>query len=201
MKMSRNFREALQNRRSCYAIDDRSPIADDQIRDIVDFALLHVPSAFNAQSTRVVLLLGTHHKKLWGIVMDTLRAIVPADKFAPTEQKINSFAAGHGTVLYFEDQRVVEDLQSRFATYADRFPLWSQQTSAMHQLAVWTMLEDAGLGVSVQHYNPLIDEKVRDTWSLDPSWNLIAQMPFGGLVTPPDAKEFEPLDARRKFFG
>ncbi|MDR3265364.1 MAG: nitroreductase family protein [Synergistaceae bacterium] len=199
--MSRSFREALQNRRSCYAIDDRSPITDDQIREIVDFALLHVPSAFNAQSTRIVLLLGTHHKKLWSIVMDTLKGIVPAANFAPTEQKINSFAAGHGTVLYFEDQKIVEDLQRRFPSYADRFPTWSQQTSAMHQLAIWTMLEDAGLGVSLQHYNPLIDEKARETWSLDPSWSLVAQMPFGGMGTPPAAKEFQPLDARRKVFG
>ena len=47
----------------------------------------------------------------------------------------------------------------------------------MHQFAIWTMLEDAGLGASLQHYNPLIDEKVQNEWKLNPNWKLIAQMP------------------------
>jgi predicted oxidoreductase (fatty acid repression mutant protein) len=196
----KDFMEALQNRRSCYAIDDRSPVTKDQIQNIIDFALLHVPSAFNAQSSRIVLLLEGSHRKFWNIVMTTLKKIVPAGAFASTEQKINSFAAGYGTILYYEDQQAVEDLQARFPLYADRFPTWAQHASAMHQLTIWTMLEDAGLGASLQHYNPIVDDEVRAAWALDPKWSLIAQMPFGGLVKAPDAKEFQPLDARRKVF-
>ena len=49
----------------------------------------------------------------------------------------------------------------------------------MHQLAVWTMLEDAGFGASLQHYNPLIDKEVRERWDLPAAWRLFAQMPFG----------------------
>ena len=198
--MKRSFKEALQNRRTCYAINDRSSVPDAEIREIVDFALLHVPSAFNSQSTRLVLLLKAQHKKLWGIVMDSLRAVVPPENFAQTEEKINSFAAGYGTVLFFEDPKVVEDLQGRFPTYADRFPVWSQHTSAMHQLAIWTMLEDVGMGASLQHYNPLIDDKVKAAWGLNPKWTLVAQMPFGGLAQAPDPKEYLPLDERRKVF-
>jgi predicted oxidoreductase (fatty acid repression mutant protein) len=192
--------DALQNRRSCYAINDQSPVTKKQIQEIVDFALLHVPSAFNSQSSRIVLLLEGSHKKFWNIVMETLRKIVPGDSFAPTEQKIGSFAAGFGTILYYEDQKVVEDLQVRFPRYSERFPTWAQHSSAMHQLAIWTMLKDAGLGASLQHYNPIIDDEVRETWGLDPQWSLVAQMPFGGLEKAPDAKEFQPLDARRKVF-
>ena len=44
----------------------------------------HVPSAFNSQTTRVVLLLGESHKKLWQIVKDALKKIVPAEAFAKT---------------------------------------------------------------------------------------------------------------------
>jgi predicted oxidoreductase (fatty acid repression mutant protein) len=146
-------------------------------------------------------LLEGSHKKFWNIVMETLKKIVPADSFAPTEQKIDSFAAGYGTILYYEDQKAVEDLQTRFPRYADRFPTWAQHTSAMHQLAIWTMLEDAGLGASLQHYNPIIDDEVRKTWGLDSQWLLVAQMPFGGLVKAPDPKEFQQLDARRKVFA
>ena len=198
--MARTFKEALENRRSYYAIDNQSPINDDQIQEIIDFAIKHVPSAFNSQSTRIVLLLGQHHLKLWDIVKETLRGMVPADKFGPTDNKINSFAAGYGTVLFFEDEKVVEKLQQDFALYADNFPIWSQHTSGMHQLAVWTMLEDAGYGASLQHYNPIIDDEVRKAWSLDSSWELIAQMPFGGIVEGPGPKEMQPLDARRKVF-
>jgi predicted oxidoreductase (fatty acid repression mutant protein) len=196
----RNFIEALQNRRSCYAINGQSPVTKDRIQEIVDLALLHVPSAFNSQSSRIVLLLEGSHKKFWSIVMETLRKIVPADSFAPTEQKIDSFGAGYGTILFYEDQKAVEDLQARFPRYSDRFPMWAQHSSAMHQLAIWTMLEDASLGASLQHYNPIVDNEVRETWGLDPKWSLVAQMPFGGLAKAPDAKEFQPLDARRKVF-
>lgn len=199
--MSKSFKEALQNRRSCYGINDKSTLSDAQIEQIVEFALQNVPSSFNSQSTRLVLLLGQQHKKLWGgIVMDTLRAIVPAEKFAPTEQKINAFAAGYGTVLFFEDWAVIERLQEQFAAYADRFPVWAEHTSAMHQLAIWTMLENEGMGATLQHYNPIIDAKVAETWSLDPKWKLIAQMPFGGAVDWPGAKDKLPLDTTRKVF-
>ena len=56
----------------------------------------------------------------------------------------------------------------------------------MHQFAIWTMLEDMGLGASLQHYNPLIDDEVRRTWNLPGDWMMIAQMP---LVHPPVNRE------------
>ena len=79
------------------------------------------------------MLLHEHHEELWKIVKRTLRAIVPEDAFARTEEKIErSFAAGYGTVLFFEDTNVVRDLQQKFPGYAGNFPVWSEQTSAMH---------------------------------------------------------------------
>ena len=162
--MKKSFEEALKHRRTYYSITNQSPVSDEEIERIVNLAVTHVPSAFNSQSTRVVLLLGENHKKLWHIVKETLRKIVPPEVFKTTEAKIdNSFASGYGTVLFFEDQSVVKGLQETFSSYKDNFPGWSLQTSAMHQLAVWTMLEDVGFGASLQHYNPLIDEEVRHT--------------------------------------
>ena len=75
-------------------------------------------------------------------------------------------------------------------------PIWAEQTDAMHQLAVWTMLEDAGMGASLQHYNPLIDDEVRKVWNLSDDWKLIAQMPFGVPVAQPGFKEVKSLDER-----
>lgn len=199
--MEKSFGEALKRRRTYYSITNQSPISDKEIEAIINFAVTHVPSAFNSQSTRIVLLLGDNHKKLWRIVKDTLRKIVSSDAFQNVETKIEDcFACGYGTVLFFEDEQVVKGLQNAFPAYKDNFPGWSLQTSAMHQLTVWTMLEDAGFGASLQHYNPLIDEEVRRTWALPESWSLIGEMPFGMPVHGPADKQYQELDSRIKIF-
>jgi predicted oxidoreductase (fatty acid repression mutant protein) len=199
--MEKTLKEALKNRRTYYAITNQSPVSDKEIEEVIEFAVKHIPSAFNSQSTRVVLLLGEHHKKLWNLTKDILRKIVPVEAFKSTEAKINgAFLAGYGSVLFFEDQDVVKGLQNAFPSYADNFPVWSQQTSAMHQLAVWTMLEDKGFGVNLQHYNPLIDEAVAKEWEIPSNWKLIAEMPFGMPAGQPGEKEFKPLEERIKIF-
>ncbi|NDW18492.1 nitroreductase family protein [Dysgonomonas sp. 216] len=196
--MTQLLKEAIKNRRSYYALSNESTISDKDIENLIEYAIKHIPSAFNSQTTRIVLLLGDNHKKLWDIVKNVLK---DKQNFANTEAKINtSFASGHGTILFFEDQDIVKGLQQAFPSYSDNFPLWSVQTSAMHQFAIWTMLRDAGMGASLQHYNPLIDEDVKNTWNLNPSWQLIAQMPFGKPLSEPDDKEHLPVDERIKVF-
>ncbi len=199
--MEKNFKEALANRRSYYAISESSPVSDKEIEDIIIFAANNVPSAFNSQSTRIILLLGEHHKALWDIVKETLKGIVPAPAYPKTEQKINeSFASGYGTILFFEDKAVIKQLSTNFPTYKERFETWAQQTSGMHQLVVWTMLENAGFGASLQHYNPLIDEEIRKKWDIPADWELIAQMPFGKPLEIPQKKEIQPIEKRVKIF-
>ena len=172
--MQKSFKDVLKHRRSYYSITNQSPISDEEIERIINFAVTHVPSAFK---------------------------IVTPEAFKNTESKIdNCFESGYGTVLFFEDQYVVQTLQDTFVSYKDNFPGWSLQTSAMHQLAIWSMLEDAGFGASLQHYNPLIDEEVRRTWELPASWHLIAEMPFGMPVGEPGDKEFKALSERVKVF-
>lgn len=201
MNKQRTFAEALENRRSYYTIGNSSPIQDEEIVHIIRTAVKHVPSAFNSRSARVVLLFGDQHQRLWQIVKDQLRARLSDERFKQSEEKINGcFASGYGTVLFFEDTEVVKGMQEAFATYSDRFPVWSQHTSAMHQLAIWTMLEDKGLGASLQHYNPLIDEDVRRTWNLPDSWELTAQMPFGTPTAYPGDKEFGDISQRIRIF-
>ncbi|MDE5954873.1 MAG: nitroreductase family protein, partial [Bacteroidales bacterium] len=153
--MERTFEEALENRRSYYRLTDKSPVSDEVIKDVIRKAILHVPSAFNSRSTRIVLLLGEHHRKLWELTLGQLRKVTPAEFFPRTEKKVaTSFASAYGTVLFFEDMEVVEKMQNDFPTYAAAFPSYSDQTSAMHQIAIWTRLEDLGFGASLQHYNP-----------------------------------------------
>lgn len=200
--MKKTFEEALANRRSYYRLGNSSPVADHEIIRIVHEAVKHVPSAFNSQSTRIVLLFGEEHQRLWNIVKHTLRAMLPDDAYARTEAKIdNSFANAYGTVLFLEDTSVVNKYRESFPLYAEHFKTWSQHTSAMHQLAIWTMLEDLGFGASLQHYNPLIDDEVKHAWHLPTEWSLIAQMPFGMPLEAPSEKKYNPMDERVKVFG
>lgn len=199
--MNTSFLKAVENRRSYYAISSECPISDDEVREIIATAVKYAPSAFNSQSSRVVLLLGEEHKALWKIVMDSLKERAQGRDFTTTEAKINSFAAGHGTVLFFEDQDTVKSLQEQFTSYAQNFPVWSEHHSGIVQFIVWTALEDAGLGASLQHYNPLIDDKVKEKWGLSPKWKLTAQMPFGKIEAAPQEKEFMPIEQRFLVFG
>ena len=199
--MKRTFEEALRNRRSYYAIGNKWLVPHVEIETMLGNVLTCLPSSFNSQSTRIVLLCNEAHRRFWELTKSVLREVVPAESFGKTEKKIDlSFEAGCGTVLFFEDISVVEKMQHDYPLYADRFPVWSQQTAAMHQLAVWTLLEDVGFGASLQHYNPLVDEAVVREWRLPRSWQLNAQMPFGNPLQAPGEKEVSPLEYRLKVF-
>jgi len=198
--MTKNFFESVEDRRSIYGISSEAVVSDERIQEIIEFAVKHAPTAFNSQSGRAVLLLGEEHKALWNLTTETLRLVSSAADFSGTEEKMRSFASGHGTVLFFEDENVVKGLQEQFASYADKFPEYALQSSGMLQYIVWTGLEAEGFGATLQHYSPLIDEEVKQKWDLPESWKLIAQMPFGKPTAPAGDKEFQPLEERVKVF-
>ncbi|KHD36773.1 nitroreductase [Clostridium acetobutylicum] len=198
--MSKDFYEAVKKRRTIYGIGKESPISDERIKEIVELLVKETPSSFNSQSSRVVVLFGKNHDKLWEITKETLRKIVPEGNFSSTEEKINSFKSGYGTILYFEDQNVIKGLQDQFQLYKDNFPVWSEQSSGMLQINIWNALSLEGLGASLQHYNPLIDDAVRDEWHIPQNWKLIGQMPFGKPTADPGDKDFIPIESRVKFF-
>jgi uncharacterized protein len=200
MGIAKTFENALKERRSFYAIGKEPVISDTEIQSLIADAVKYTPSAFNSQSARVIVLFGAQHDKLWDITEETLRPLVPADKFSATEEKINGFKNGYGTVLFFEDQDTVAGLQTAYPLYKDSFPVWSLESSGMLQSNVWMMLEAAGFGVNLQHYNPLIDEKVRKTWSVPSEWKLLAEMPFGKPLAEPDRKTFLPVEERFRIY-
>ena len=191
-----NIYEAMEHRRSRYALDANTTVSDERIEEIVGECLVQTPSAFNSQTARVVALFGESHAKLWSIVMETLRARVPADKFAGTEAKVNGFAAAHATLLFFEETDTVKALQEQFPAYADNFPLWSLQASGMAQVNVWTALSSEGLGVNIQHYNPIIDNEVARTFDVPASWKLISQMVVGNPIAEPGPIAKKPVSER-----
>lgn len=198
--MSKDFNSAVQDRRTIYGLGKAINISDEKILDVVKHGVKNSPTAFNSQGGRVIVLFGKHHEKLWDITKAVLRKMIPENKFTPTEDKINSFSSAYGTILYFEDQSIVENLQQQFPTYKDNFPIWSQQSSGILQYVIWTALEIEGLGASLQHYNPIIDNDVSKEWDIPSNWKLIAQMPFGAPTAKPDEKQYQPLEERIKVF-
>lgn len=198
--MKKDFYSAVADRRSFYGIGKESVISDERIQEVVEHAVKYAPSAFNSQSTRVVLLLGHEHDMLWNITKEALRKIVPEDKFKSTEEKINSFQSGYGTVLFFEESSITKGLQERFPLYKDNFPIWAQQSNGMNQYIIWTALEMEGFGVSLQHYNEIIEEQVKSHWNIESNWKLIAQMPFGKPTAEPDEKQYIPIEQRVRVF-
>ena len=164
--------------------------------------MLHTPSAFNSQSARIVVLFGDEHNKLWNMTEEMLKAIVSdEEKFKGTRDKIAGFKAGAGTILFFEDKGVVRNMQEAAPLYADKFPIWAHQTSAMHQYVIWTALASLDIGANLQHYNPVIDQKVAEEWSIAEDWELNAQMVFGAIEQPAGDKAFKPVEERMKVFG
>ncbi|RSX58372.1 nitroreductase family protein [Bifidobacterium samirii] len=196
------FIDQLKARRSQYALTADSPIADEAIVTLVQDVVREVPSAFNSQPQRAVVLFGDENQKLWGIVKDALRKVVADEEaFKATSAKIDSFAAGHGTVLFFDDVDVTAQLQADYPTYAAAFPRFASEAAGMLQLAVWTALAEQGLGATIQHYNPLIDEAVATAFGIPSNWTLLAQMPFGTVAQPAGPVDKQPVEDRVKVFG
>ncbi|OQO04403.1 hypothetical protein B0A48_11014 [Cryoendolithus antarcticus] len=177
-----SLHDAVHLRRSIYQLTKTSTISDDRIAEIVQDALENCPSTFNSQSTRIVVLLKEEHTKFWKVVEDILKAIVPADQFEHTAQRLTGFSGGYGTVLFYEDPEVTKGLQTKMPLYADKFPAWAEHTSAIHQYAIWTAFEAEGLGANLQHYNPLPNQKASEIWGIPQEWPLIAQLVFGGVA-------------------
>ena len=169
-----------QNRRSVYALGKNLPISEQEALEIIDNAVKYSPSAFNSQTAHAVVLLGENHQKLWDITFGELEKFLPTEEAkAATKGKIDSFSAAYGTILFFEDHDVVKGLQEQFPSYADNFPIWSEQSTGIASFAVWNALAEAGVGANIQHYNPVIDEKVAAEWDIPANFVLRAQMPFG----------------------
>ncbi|KAI8814332.1 nitroreductase family protein-like protein [Cladochytrium replicatum] len=193
---SKSFWEAVKDRRSVYALSKNVEVSDDKIVELVNDTILHAPSSFNSQSSRIVVLLKEEHDQFWDYVLEVLRPLVAAEAFAQTEGKITNFKKAYGTALFFEDNSVVKGLQESFAIFADKFPTWSQHTSAIHQYVLWTALESEGLGANLQHYNPVVDDKVKEHWKIPAEWELTGQLVFGARVAEPGPKQFKPLEGR-----
>ncbi|KJZ73752.1 hypothetical protein HIM_06870 [Hirsutella minnesotensis 3608] len=195
--------DAIKNRGSLHVLSNDVQIPDARVRDIVRDAILHSPTPFNCQAGRAVVLLKDEHTKFWDLAHQVAKASVPAPMFEKAfEPRIKMFRGAYGTILFYESADALETIGAKMPILKDKIPQWSEHASGMLQYAVWLMLTAEGLGVNLQHYNPMVDAAVAKQWGIPDDWSLKAQMvfgkPAGPRITP---KEYEPAEDRMKVFG
>lgn len=189
--MESAFNQLTAQRRSIYALGDQLTNSPEEIYDLIITAIKNSPTAFNSQTVRAVVLFGKSSDKVWDIVEAALKEVVKDPQaFAKTQQKIASFRAGFGTILFLTETDTVHELEKQFPAYADNFADWAEQGIGGAQQAVWTALAEQQIGASLQHYNPLIDDAIHQAFDLPDSWQLRAEMPFSSIEASADNKDF-----------
>ena len=190
-----NFAKLQETRRTIYALGKELLVSNEEVVALVEKAMKESPSAFNSQSSRAVVLFGAESEAFWNeIAYSELEKVTPAEAFEGTKGRLASFAAGAGTILFFEDQDVVKGLQ-------ERFPLWSEQAHGINLYAVWLAFAEKNIGLNVQHYNPLVDAQVAEKYGIPANWKLRAQAPFGSIAAPAADKDYMADSDRVKVFG
>ncbi|MCB5080309.1 nitroreductase family protein [Streptococcus mutans] len=186
----------------CYQYTAFDYLSKAELVALIQNAIKQAPSAFNSQTSRALVLFGQDSQDFWNkIAYSELEKVTPAEAFAGTKAKLESFAAGVGTILLFEDQAVVRNLEENFPLYAENFQPWSEQAHGIALYAIWLALAEQNIGMSVQHYNPLVDAQVAEKYDLPANWKMRAQIPFGSIEAPAGEKEFMADQDRFKVFG
>ena len=89
---------------------------------------------------------------------------------------------------------VVKRLESEVPT-EQAYEATKQKIAA--QLNTWVTLANNGIGANLQHYNPIIDDLVREAFDIPTNRNLRAQMPFGSIEG--SAKDKDYMDRKDQF--
>ena len=188
--------DMFAKRHSYYDINNKISVSNQDVISIINHCLDLYPSSFNSQDARLILLMGEHHKYFWELVKKELFRVSKNEKQAQIEMKMAKFEAGYGTILFFIAPEIASSLQKSYPEYAPQFPLWAEQSNAMLQFMIWSALAQKGVGASLQHYNPLIDDIVKQQFKINPEWKFVAQMPFGGIEKEKEAHEIKFIDER-----
>ncbi|HCY06796.1 MAG TPA: hypothetical protein DHS57_05925, partial [Erysipelotrichaceae bacterium] len=88
--------DMMKKRRSRYDINNKLTVSEDTIKELFKDAVIYTPSAFNSQSSRILVLLQGKHEELWDLITEEIRKVAPKEGFERTVNKMNSFKAGYG---------------------------------------------------------------------------------------------------------
>ena len=126
--MNSTFNKLTAQRRSIYALGDQLTNSPEEIYDLIITAIKNSPTAFNSQTVRAVVLFGKSSDKVWDIVEVALKEVVKDPQaFAKTQQKIASFRAGFGTVLFLTETDTVHELEKQSIPIYQMKKHWKKQ--------------------------------------------------------------------------
>ena len=188
--------DSLSRRRSIYMLGKLPVSAENCIEETIKDCLTHCPTPFNAQSARIIVLLGNYHQQLWQKVLAAMQKILNNTQLQSSKIRIERFAAAHGTILFYEDKKIIANLKKQFPLYKNNMNVWAQQANGMLQYMIWQALSENDVGASLQHYNELIESEVMSWLDLPKTWQMIAQMPFGSIEQEAGEKNFVPTATR-----
>ena len=98
MADSKTLLQLTETRRTHYQLTNESTVPDARIKELVAHTIKHVPSSFNSQTTRLVVVLKEKHEELWDAVMEIYKLQLPADKFEHAKGRMVGFRKAYGTV-------------------------------------------------------------------------------------------------------
>ncbi|MDR0545711.1 MAG: nitroreductase family protein [Mycoplasmataceae bacterium] len=171
------FIETLKNRHSDYTLSNKRILKNEEFIDFIEKCLYYHPSAFNVQSTRVVLLLNKHVAKIWSHVINQL----PKDFPKLLLDELAACKNGYATMLFYDDEQVTKQASEQYHMSLANFESWAIQSMAMLQINMWNGLTYLGYGVNIQHFNKELDEFARNEFKIPKTWKLLAQMNVGSI--------------------
>ena len=84
-----NFTDLQTKRRSIYALGKDVELSNQELIDTIQGAVLNTPTAFNSQTSRVVILLDEESDDFWNeIAYSELEKVTPADAFEGTKERL-----------------------------------------------------------------------------------------------------------------
>lgn len=195
------FKNVIKNRRSIYALGNNSDYSIDEIVATIRETQKDVPSAFNSQTSRLVVLHGDANTKFWNLILEVQKEVLDQATWDFMSPIMEGAKGGIGTVLFFEDR----DAVATMPTQGQRTEAYKQNNSANSQYAAWLALADMNLGGSLQHFNvgyeQGFDKAVRELFDLPESYELIAQMPFGSIEQEAGDKEYIDSEVQVQVFA
>ena len=164
--------QTIKVRRTIYALGNRVTHSEAQLTALIKDAVKHSPSSFQLpRLPRAVILFGEQHHKLWDIVKAELKKIV-RQRLPQSEAKVNGEAS-----LRLRHCAVLRRHRRHRGSAAEVRPLCRQLPHLVrtrHRDRPVRGLDHFGPGghpgPPLQHYNPLIDQAVRQEWNLPASW-------------------------------
>lgn len=96
--MAEQYVQLIRQRRTYYSLSNASLIPDAKIIETVKEVVRHSPSSLNGRTSRVVVLLGDEHRKLWDMALNILNKVLSEEQWIIYEKKLNDRKAAYGTV-------------------------------------------------------------------------------------------------------